>query len=196
MVRTYFTNPPSVYPSSSNLSWLAPNFLGKDDVKDKSLIEVPTKWLGLFQALLLAPAQHSWAKQLLRSGLPQLLQSKGEWTTMMSINTKPSPSDSYAYLATEPVGVKEIEEVILEQLLEESSLGKKIRRKARPDTPIVDSAIRRSNRVRANYSGFKMNTCKAKNCLGCSSDPPTISPTSLKKIGSSLCQLQPSQLDD
>lgn len=115
---------------------------------------------------------------------------------MMSTNTKPSPSDSCAYLVAEPVGVKEIEEVIPEQLLEESSPGKKRSRKAKPDTPIVDSAVRHSNRVRASCNGFKMNTCKAKNCLGCSSDPPTISPTSLKKIGSSLYQLQPSQLDD
>jgi rRNA pseudouridine-1189 N-methylase Emg1 (Nep1/Mra1 family) len=79
---------------------------------------------------------------------------------MMSTNTKPSTSDSCAYLAAELVEVKEIEEVIPEQLLEESSPGKKRSRKARPDTPIVDSAVRHSNRVRASHNGFKTNTAR------------------------------------
>lgn len=118
--------------------------------------------------------------------------SKAEWTVVMSINSKPSTSNSCSYLA---VGVKEIEEVIPEQLME-NSLGKKRSRKVRTNTPVVDSIVRHSNRVRVSCNVFKMNICKAKNCLGCSSDPPTLSPTSLKKIGSSLCQLQPSQLDD
>jgi len=192
MVRSFFTSPPMPYLGLSNLSWLAPSFVGKTGEKDKSLIEVATKWLGLFQALLLAPAQHSWAKQLLQSGFPELLKSKAEWTAVMSINSKPSTSNSCSYLA---VGVKEIEEVIPEQLME-NSLGKKRSRKVRPNTPVVDSIVRHSNRVRVSCNVLKMNICKAKNCLGCSSDPPTLSPTSLKKIGSSLCQLQPSQLDD
>lgn len=41
-----------------------------------------------------------------------------------------------------------------------------------------------------------MSTCKAKNCLGCSNELPTLSPLSLKKIGTSLCQLQEDQLEE
>jgi hypothetical protein len=41
---------------------LAPKFGYKAEEKGKTLIEVPTKWLGLFRALLSALAQHKWAK--------------------------------------------------------------------------------------------------------------------------------------
>lgn len=145
---------------------MAPSSVGKGALEDKSLIEVLTKWLGLFQALIQALAQHSWAKQLLLSGFPDLLKAQGEWTTLMSVNSKPSPVDSCLYLSDEPIGVREIEEAITEQYMEEASPGNKRNRKAKSDTPVVDSATRRSDKVRAGCNGFKINTCKAKNCLG------------------------------
>lgn len=58
----------------------------------------------------------------------------------------------------------------------------------------MDSVVRRSDRVRATCNGFKGNVCKARNYLSCSSEPPTLSLASLKKIGTSICQLQPDQV--
>jgi len=60
----------------------------------------------------------------------------------------------------------------------------------------VDSTVRRSSGVRANSNGFKVNTCTAKNCLGCSADIPTLTPQTLKKIGTSLCHLQEDKLGE
>lgn len=196
MIRIFFNSPSLPYPDHSNLPWVASSTFDKRKDAHKSLIEVPTKWLGLFKALLQAPAQRSWAKQLLLLGFPDLLKNEGDWTALISINSKSSFTDSCAYLSEEPVGVKAIEEAIQKQENEEVSPRKKRSRKPRPSTPVVDSAVRRSDRVRASCNGFKGNICKAKNCLGCSSDPPTLSPSTLKKIGTSICQLQPAQVED
>ena len=57
----------------------------------------------------------------------------------------------------------EIEEAIPKDDLKESSSSKKRGRKAKADTPVVDSTVRRSSGVRANSNGFKVNTCTAKN---------------------------------
>ena len=102
---------------------------------------------------------------------------------------KPSSTGPYGMLVSEPSSVREIEEALPKED-NETSANKKRGRKGKADTPIVDSVVRRSDRVRANTNGFKVSTCRIKNCLGCSNDPPILSPLSLKNIGTSLCQLQ------
>jgi hypothetical protein len=41
-----------------------------------------------------------------------------------------------------------------------------------------------------------MNVCKTKNYVGCNSEPPTLSLATLKKTGTSMCQLQDDQLEE
>jgi hypothetical protein len=201
MATTFFTNPPES-PLSAEPFWLAqmaPKFGDKAEEKDKILIEVPTKWLGLFKALLSAPAQHKWAKQLLESSFPKLLFNENEWTATLSLSCKPCATEVCELLRCEPLIAQEIEEAISEEpdeIMENPSPNKKRVRKGKADTPIVDSAVRRSSRVRANCNGFKMNVCKARNCPGCNSEPPTLSPAILKKIGTSMCDLQDDQLQE
>lgn len=61
MVRTYFVNAPEL-SVPHNSPWLAPKGDDNEHSKDKAIVEVPTAWLGFFQSLLQAPAQHKWAK--------------------------------------------------------------------------------------------------------------------------------------
>ena len=159
------------------------------------MVEIPNKLLGFFQALLVAPAQHSWAKKLLESDFPQLLQEDSDWVRPLHLFAKPSHSEACNQLSSEPVTAKEIE-AMQEDIIEDNSPSKKRGRKGKAITPIVDSAVRRSNRVRANANGFKMTSCKSKNCLGCSADPPTLSTSTIKNIGTSLCNLQEDQLEE
>lgn len=118
------------------------------------------------------------------------------------LNYKPSSSNQCSHLVSDLATIKEIEEVIPDDdncpddATEGSSPSKKRGRKPRLETPIVDSAVRRSNRIRTAMNGFNMSSCKVKNYLGCSSDIPTLSSQALKKIGTSLCDLQEEQLDE
>lgn len=196
MVRTcFFINQPELTkPSDSH--WLAPKPVSFKKGKSRTVIEIPNKWLGFFQALLLAPAQHSWAKKLLETEFPQLLQEDSEWMRPINIATKPSMSEECSRLTFELETVKGIEEALLEDATEDNSPKKKRGRKGKSDTPIVDSAVRRSTRVRANTNGFMTSPCKSKNYLGCSADPPTLSPSTIKKIGTSLCNLPEDLLEE
>lgn len=66
---------------------------------------------------------------------------------------------------------------------------KKNARKGKAQSPIVESEVRRSIRVQKNNNGFKQSGCKKANCLGCKTDPPTLSVESLQSIGIKMCQL-------
>lgn len=187
---------PKVMGHEQANKWLAPNVLGRQQDDGKASIKVPAKWLGLFKSFLLAPAHHSWANQLLQLDFSKLILTEGEKTAFLALNNKVADYSPCPLLDGEPLNVKGIEESLSAQNLETSPSSKKRTRKAKPDTPIVDSAVRRSSRVRAICNGFKRSACNSKNCLGCSVEPPTLSPTSLKKIGVTLCKIQPALLEE
>ena len=185
MVRIFFTSVPD----------LAPKLGEGASSKSKAVIEVPSAWLGFFQAILQAPGHHKWAKALLESGLPRLLHLDGDTCAPPAISCKPSETDSCGLLGSELMLAKEIEEAIDEDPVEKQSPNKKRGRKPKAATPVVDSAARRSNRVRASSNGFKTDICKVKNCLGCNTPLPTLSLCSLREIGTTLCNLQVNHLE-
>lgn len=198
MVRTFFFNSPAL-PKTVDLPRLAPEFAFNYQANldpEKELLVVPKDWMGFFKALLEAPAQHAWSKKLLESGFPSFLHMGPQGGCHLDLGFKPSPLGTCSLLESEPSTAKELEEAIPLEDSEEFLLPKKRGRKGKAVTPIVDSMVRRSSRVRANTNGFKHSTCKIRNCLGCSNDPPILSPTSLKKIGTSMCQLQEDQLEE
>ena len=161
----------------------------------KTFLEVPQTWVGFFQALLNAPAHQTWVKKLLESSFPSsLVQSSSE--TLKAIPLPASSSDTCSFLLEESSYVKNLEDSITEQAPEETPPSKKRGRKHSAETPIVESAVRRSSRLRALNNGFKADGCKIKNCLGCASPPPILSPASLKSIGASFCQISPEDLEE
>lgn len=63
--------------------------------------------------------------------------------------------------------------------------------------PIIsDATLRRSERLHKNSKGFKSPTCKNKNCLGCSSNPPTLSSSVVRDLGPAFCNLDPISLSE
>jgi hypothetical protein len=128
-----------------------------------------------------------------------LLINENEWAATLSLSCKPSATEVCELLGSKPLIAKEIKEAISEEadeIIENSSPNKKRGRKGKADTPKVDSAIRRSSRIRANCNGFKVNVCKTKNYVGSNSKPPTLSLATLKKIGTSMCLLQDDLLEE
>lgn len=70
-------------------------------------------------------------------------------------------------------------------------------RAKRGKQPIIsDATLRRSERLHNNTKGFKSPTCKNKNCLGCSSNPPTLSSSVVRDLGASFCNLDPASLTE
>jgi hypothetical protein len=71
-------------------------------------------------------------------------------------------AETCAYLAEEHESFDDLEEAITEQIPEETPTGMKRARKARASTPLVETMVRRSNRMKASNNGFKSDTCKVK----------------------------------
>jgi hypothetical protein len=61
---------------------------------------------------------------------------------------------------------------------------------------VVDSEVRRSPRLKGQTGGFMKKQCTNKACLGCNSSPPVLSLKSVRKIGASMCGLDPMELSD
>ena len=61
---------------------------------------------------------------------------------------------------------------------------------------ISDANVRRSARVHSKTQGFKSPSCREKSCLGCSTNPPSLSSSVVRELGSTFCQLEPTALTD
>jgi hypothetical protein len=65
----------------------------------------------------------------------------------------------------------------------------------RDDSTVIKEAKARSSlRQKALHKGYKNSPCFNKNCLGCSLDPPTLSPSIIKNLGATFCNINPDKL--
>lgn len=60
----------------------------------------------------------------------------------------------------------------------------------------MESDVRRSPRIKIKKNGFKDPICKDKNCLSCNAKPLALSTKAIRKISSTLCDLNASQVTD
>lgn len=63
-------------------------------------------------------------------------------------------------------------------------------------SPLVESQVRRSSRVKGKTKGYKSESCKDKNCIACSAHPPTISSKVIRNLGENFCKIPVQELDD
>ncbi|CAD6264340.1 unnamed protein product [Miscanthus lutarioriparius] len=61
---------------------------------------------------------------------------------------------------------------------------------------LFEANLRRSDRLHDISRGFKSPICKDRNCLGCNSDPPLLSVSVVRDLGTSFCKLNPESLTD
>lgn len=62
--------------------------------------------------------------------------------------------------------------------------------------PVVDSQVRRSERVLKNNNGFKPSTCLNKKCFCCTPNPPTLSPKVIKNLAVQFCGMSEDEVSD
>jgi len=63
-------------------------------------------------------------------------------------------------------------------------------------THISEADLRRSDRIHNQSRGFKSSLCKDKNCLGCSPNPPVLSMSVVRDLGTAFCNIEPEKLSD
>jgi hypothetical protein len=74
------------------------------------------------------------------------------------------------------------------------TIPKKGKGKAKLKAPLSEADVRRSLRLKKINNGFKSSSCKDKNCLGCSSMPPTFSTKVIRNLGATFCSIDPQEL--
>jgi hypothetical protein len=70
------------------------------------------------------------------------------------------------------------------------------KRKRREKGPLVENEVRRRPRIQEINNGFKSHfSCSDKNCLTCSSAPPTFRPKVIKNLAASFCKVDDDNLE-
>jgi hypothetical protein len=142
------------------------------------LVSVPKVWAAFFMGLLIKPDSFDWARKFLLSGAISAFVEPSMDTIPIKIPSKcllPSSQDTHV----EP---------------QSPSPTKAALRKRQPI--MVDTAVRRSAKLRAKAKGFK--TCSGigkKDCSCCAHCAPhSIQHDIIKKLGAEFCKVDPSKL--
>lgn len=74
--------------------------------------------------------------------------------------------------------------------------AKNLRKDKSPLTPLVESQVRRSTRVKGITKGYKSDGCKDRNCIVCAAQPPSISSKVIINLGVNFCKVPIQELED
>lgn len=72
----------------------------------------------------------------------------------------------------------------------------KLRKGKSPLTPLVESQVRRSTRVKEITKGYKNDGCKDRNCIVCAAQPSSISSKIIRNLGVNFCKVPVQYLED
>ena len=70
-----------------------------------------------------------------------------------------------------------------------------ISKKRRGKYALVDTEVRRSDRIRNNNEGFKSKPCPDFNCLPCNASPPELQNKVVKNLSASFCKVGDKELE-
>uniref|UniRef100_R7WEP3 DUF7597 domain-containing protein n=1 Tax=Aegilops tauschii TaxID=37682 RepID=R7WEP3_AEGTA len=71
-----------------------------------------------------------------------------------------------------------------------------LRKRRSGKTPLVETEVRRSDRIKKDNAGYKRNSCPNNNCLPCNVVPPIIKKSVVKNLTASFCKVSEGELED
>lgn len=193
---------------------------------DRSLptVTIPTQWMDFFTLLMLKQGFYEWAKDFLQSPAWASLNQhfSGNFYSFTLPTSQPSvsitelscsgpsvvpclASDTAPPAPTTSVTVEEqLSGPILAPITEQhtplpnldKSKNMPPKKKRGKTLHISDADLRRSERVHNLNKGFKSSSCNDRNCIGCSANPPSLSPSVVRDLGASFCKLDKAKLSD
>ncbi|KAJ1289248.1 hypothetical protein BS78_02G149600 [Paspalum vaginatum] len=152
-----------------------------------NIFKVPTECADFFTLLLVSPHMFEWASEFIRSKAMNFL-SEGMITMPFSLPAS-CPKNLAKGCVTPSPSISE----------EEGSppCNKQKRKNSfKTSTPIVETEVRRSSRLREQAKGSKRNNCTDKHCLARSVAPPSISLSVIRNLGASFCKVSETELTD
>jgi hypothetical protein len=176
-------------------------------------IQLPRSWRDFFTYALLHPNRFTWAKAFLESKAWELTASAkdGEMFFSFSIpascplqlpigcsGTQDSMMQNLNYLddisSENQKLLTPLKQVVLPLDLV-STFALLLKRKQAKD-PLVDTEVRRSERLKGNHHGFKSNTCPGRDCFCCSIEAPMLTTKVIKNLGKDLCHISEEKLNE
>lgn len=179
------------------------NFFSKGN-PDDLVVKVPSNWFLFFTSMLLSPDTFRWVAEFLSSpAVAQIAENQGNVTFIIPkecpVKMKPCLSNfEIDSPESETPGKNDAgknKEVVIKEM-EDNAASFKKRRASRELTPMIDTQVRRSERVMKNNDGFKPSTCLAKKCFCCSPAPPTLSPKVIKNLAVQFCGMDEEEVSD
>ena len=154
---------------------------------------MPIEWVNFLSVLLLSPEKFEWAKQFVKSKVWGYIVQASDSKTHKNFAIPEQPisftapsclmqnEDAQSKIAT-PASTRSVVGTSAS-----STSVVHIVKKRKDKRPLVETEVRRSNRLLELHQGFK-KTCMDKNCLPCHAEPPQVSTKVVKNLVSSFCK--------
>lgn len=162
---------------------------------ESSHASIPPNWIPFFMSLLASTDHFEWTKDLLRTGMTALFDDdKG----MISLPLPKKPSTGQSVCLTELDNNSAEKQTEVNQSQQSKDRGTTDKRKVptKMATPLVDTQVRRSERVKKGNKGFKTPGCPKINCTACSPTPPSLSSKTIRNLGTQFCGMEYEELAD
>jgi hypothetical protein len=208
-------------PSPMAIRCWAKYFANVDN--DLPTVTIPAQWVNFFSLLMLKQGSYEWANEFPSSPAWTLLQQHlgNENSFIFSLPSKQpsvvitdiscvsykdfflvnaaSPTEEETLQTQPPIAGSSDSQKTAEQSTPPppsaiSSTPPKCKRGKK--APICEVNLRRSDTLHNQHKGFKSPICKDKNCIGCNPNPPVLSPSVVRDLGTTFCNLDPVKLID
>lgn len=63
-------------------------------------------------------------------------------------------------------------------------------KKRKDKLPLIESEVRRSERIQLLNKGYKRNLCLDRNCMPCNANPPIVASKIVRNLSASFCKIQ------
>lgn len=153
---------------------------------------IPKDWANFFTSLLMSPLHFNCARELMQS--KALLSCISDEQTVGFSLPKKCLVVSFPTCLVDPV----LEDTAVDSSetppLDEHEVP--INAKEAKKLVLVETEVRRSPRIKSIKKGFKDPVCQDRKCLGCNTHPPTLSAKTIRKLASTLCDLEAPLVSD
>lgn len=154
---------------------------------------VPIPWSDFFTNILLSPTHFDWAKQFLTSKAWEIIQASHPESSSLQFSfpvvCPSSPLVCHNFLGSDTTPSDSM------QAPPKTPRKKKLI--ADSNAKILEGEnIRRSLIVKTSNRGFRKNSCTEKNCPACAVEPPTLSASVIRNLGTSFCELEATQVEE
>ena len=180
------------------------------DNKSSFSTNIPVSWFNFIVHLLLSPDKFDWTVKMLKSGMWELVSAVENMdhaflfyiphkcpATHAPICQAINTDEQVNYdQGKENIGqAPNMQDVESQDLLHPFG-SDNLRKRRNGKTPLVETEVRRSDRIKKDNAGYKRNSCSNNNGLPCNAAPPIIQKSVVKNLTASFCKVAERELED